>query len=78
MLERDEIWYDNNFMFEELSQLLKDTPKRQSSQAEIGKSVELLRQLEHFQSLNSKYGAEYLVLMLPTLQPFVLVFATLT
>jgi hypothetical protein len=34
--------------------------------------VDLLRQLSHFSELNSKFGVDYLVLFLQTLQPFVL------
>lgn len=34
--------------------------------------MDLLRQITHFSELNSKFGADYLVLLLQTLQPFVL------
>lgn len=57
-------------MFEELTVFL--TPKRPHSEEETGRVIDHLRRIPYFNSLNSAFGADYLLLMLPLLEPYVL------
>lgn len=59
-------------MFEELNELLSSSSRKALAEASIGRSIDLLRQLEYFHHLNSAFGSDYLVLLLQTLHPFVL------
>lgn len=59
-------------MFEELNDLLSSSSRKALSEASVGRSIDLLRQLEYFHHLNSTFGSDYLVLFLQTLHPFIL------
>lgn len=47
-------------------------PQRPLSEEEAGRAINHLRRIPYFNSLNSVFGADYLLLMLPLLEPYVL------
>lgn len=57
-------------MFEELSTCLG--AHRTLSEEETGRVVDQLRKIAYFSELNSAFGADYLVLMVPLLEAYVL------